>query len=196
MKKYCSILIPLFFPLVCMNNIYAQEDDVFQKFQEMKKQMMESFFSDSKTFMDDIDNNLFKSFGLGADLSGNLFKSRWQEDKDGRSFLITPQKNAELKIVVNDGFISIDATEKTEQGMSTSKVSLNVPEDLDWKKHNIAKKGEDIVVSFPYIAGANQGFNQSGKPLKINIDQSKPKKLKSEDDDTVPIVPNQNFDVI
>lgn len=205
MKKIKILLLNII--LICCNSagLYAKDDkvqndnDVYLKFQEYKKQIMDEFLSDSKSFMNDVDDNLFKSFGMGADLSGNLFKSRWQDTKSGRSFLITPEKNVELKITVSDGFISIVATEKNASLLSTSKVSLNVPEDLDWKKHTITKKGADIVVSFPYFKGSNPSHAQYKIDTRDKIFKQKnvkKEKTADEEEETVPIIPNQNYDVI
>ncbi len=176
----------------------VEDEDLLQQFQHMKQKLMDDFFSDSDSFMKDIDQNLFKSFGFGADLSGNLFQSRWQGEKDGQSFLITPKKDAELKIVVNNGFISIDASEKSHHGVSSSTISLNVPQDLDWKKHSITKKGQDIVVYFPYYPGMNSHKKKYPNSPKSPKDQDKRVQPSSsaEDDGMIPIVPNDQYDVI
>lgn len=105
--------------------------DEFTKDDTNADNMMDDFFSNSNKLMKDIDQNLFKSFGWGADLSSNLFKSRWRDEKDGRTFLITPQKNAEINIKVEQGMIQIDGTEKTKNGTTTSRVSLSVDDELD-----------------------------------------------------------------
>lgn len=189
MKTFKKIIYYIFFFLGFSQVTWAQSNsdtrnqEIYKRFQEMRNRIMNDFFSESDSFMKDIDHNLFKSFGFGADLSGNLFNSRWQDEKDGKSFLITPQKNAELKIVVNNGFISIDASEKNQNGITSSKVSLNVPEGLDWKKHQIKQMGEDIVVTFPYFPGMQT-------PQKMNINNEK--KVK-DSEATVPIIP-ENFD--
>jgi hypothetical protein len=194
------ILVNSLLPLVAFpQTSKTKEEDLYEQFRELKKKLMDDFFSDSDGFMNDIDQNLFKSFGLGADLSGNLFKSRWHEEKDGQSFNITPKKNAELKIVVNDGFISIEASEKSSHGMSNSTVSLNVPPDLDWKKHSISKKGEDIVVYFPYYPGFDsQKRKEKTKSFSPHIEPENDKKpnSKNKEDGMIPIVPSNSYDVI
>ncbi len=185
----------LFQPVAWAQNPTTRQEEMYLRFQQMKKQIMDEFLTDSKSFMEDVDDNLFKNFGVGADLSANQFKSKWQDDGTGRSFLITPEKNAELKIVVSDGFITIDATEKSHHGVSTSKVSLNVPEELDWKKHTITKKGNDIVVKFPYYKGiSSEPVNYKMEPPVNNLKKSKP--ATDDEVDTMPIVPGSKYDVI
>lgn len=181
---------------MAQDNTLSQEEDLYKHFQDLKKKLMDDFFSDSNGFMNGIDDNLFKSFGLGADLSGNLFKSRWQNEKDGQSFLITPKKNAELKIVVNNGFISIDASEKTTHGISSSTVSLNVPQDLDWKKHKITKNGDDIVVAFPYYPGIDADKKKSKFEPEQRQEPKTKNAIKNKEDGMIPIVPSDKYDVI
>ncbi len=188
----------------------SSRDELVKRFQELKQKLfdefatgkesdslMNDFFSNSDTLMKDIDDNLFKSFGFGADLSSNLFKSRWQDDVGGRSFLITPQKGAELNIKVEKGLISIDATEKTAQGLSSSRVSLSVDQDLDSEKYKITKKGSDIQIFFPYGKNALSIEKSSTPPPPAQMPKpSLPGTKKIKEEDMVPIVPRDDYDVI
>lgn len=202
MKRYivrCIVLsVFLGWPsiLLSQNNSPNSKNEYLNKIQEMKQRIMKEFFSDSSTWMNNIDDNLFRSFGLGADLSGSLFKSRWSEEKDGQVFLITPEKKSELKIVVSDGFISIDCSEKSDRGISSSKFTLSVPENLDWKQHKITKKNDDIAVFFPYYPEAKKIKSTISSPQILDNNGQKTKSLNSKDDEMIPIVPADDYDVI
>lgn len=171
--------------------------DEFSKDGDKTDTMMDDFFSNSDKLMNDIDQNLFKSFGWGADFSSNIFKSRWRDEKQGRTFLITPQKDAEINIKVEDCMIHIDATEKKPNGITKSKVSLSVDSDLDCNKASKAvQKGNDIEIFFPFSRANLNPLKSEELKQENAVPLKKSKDVENNEKEMVPIIPREDYDVI
>ena len=85
------------------------------------------------------------------------YQSEWQEDKKGRTLVVTPQNpDQQLDINVQNEVITIKGKKeiKTPQGSSLSSFanSFSVPGDCDGSKVKIRQDAGKILIELPYRA--------------------------------------------
>lgn len=118
-----------------------------------KRSFFGSPFADStlQSAIEHFENSMadFSSF------SQSMLKTRWEQDKEGRTMVITPtEKNQKIDIKIENGMIQISsAEEKTAENMRSQSVStqmMSVPHDCDADKAKISQLAEGVKIFFPY----------------------------------------------
>ena len=116
----------------------------------------DDMFSDMEKLFEDAMSDSFSGFGtsLGITTTQN-YQTAWIEDEKGRTLAITPrEKNQNLDITVEKGFVTIKGKTESKSGRSSSissfSNSFNVPSDVDWTKVKMDQKDGKILVHFPW----------------------------------------------
>lgn len=146
------------------------EEDSFKKAMELREELHkrmrdtlfngflrdEDLFSDMEKLFEDAMSDSFSSFGPRMGFSSiSNYQTNWHEDKSGRTLVIIPkEKNQNLDITVEKGFVTIKGKIETKSGQSSSissfSNSFNVPSDVDWGKVKMDQKDGKILVHFPW----------------------------------------------
>jgi hypothetical protein len=171
-------------------------EEMVQRMNQMKKKMMEGLLKDNleDNLMDDFlndpffdDETIYKAL-QGRTQKPSFIDHYWKNLKDGKILVIVPKdKEVKLDIKVENQMVKLSmekkVVEKKESQGSSSQVqsiqsfnySIGVDPQLDFGKHKISQKDNEIHIQFPYRKGGKSQVDFNHQKPKIQPDP-KPKK--------------------